>query len=145
MKEHLKAWASSCVLWDRSTFFPLPYIPLVSNTHCTHLFTHSWMQACPAHHTAVQVLKTINYSNIPLFPDHHSNLTFWCFTKKREKKLELSQQGAFSLFCVLKSATIFREDLFELTESEFLTTYSKAKSSAPYIEERGWSNSPQRD
>lgn len=96
-----------------------------------------------------------NYSNIPLSPDDHSNLTFWCFTppkKNEKKKCQLSLRGAFSLFCILESAIILRDDVFELTESEFLTIHSKAKSTvpkqsaAPRTKEReGGSNSPQRD
>lgn len=87
--------------------------------------------------------QLLKHSTLPRPPFQPRILMF--YQKKREKKLELSQRGAFSLFCVLESATIFRDDLFELTESEFLTIYSKAKSAAPYFEERGRSNSPQRD
>lgn len=77
------------MLWDQSTFFPLLYIPLVSNTKCTRLFTHSWMQACPAQPTAVH--KSWRWSTTQTFrspqttnPTSYSDV--FQRTKERGKK-----------------------------------------------------------
>lgn len=83
-------------------------------------------------HSCSQVLKMINYSNIPLSPDRQTNLIFCCLKKiEKKKKRELSQQGAISLFCVLGSVIILWADMFELSQSEFLTIHSKATSPVP--------------
>lgn len=98
-------------------------------------------------HSCSQVLKMINDSNIPLSPDHQSNFIFWCFPKKESLKKRLSLSGgAISLFCVLESAIVLWDGMFELSESEFLMIHSKAKSTVPKqsaalrTEERGGSD-----
>lgn len=76
------------------------------------------------------------------------------FSKERkgEKSKSSLGGGAISFFCVLESAIILWDGVFELCESEFLMTHSKAKStvpkqsSAPQTEERGLrSKNPQRN
>lgn len=147
MRELLKEWASSCVLWDQSTFFPLPYIPLVSNTNCTHLFTHSWMQACPAHCTAVH--KSWRWSTTQTFhsPQTTIQLHILMFSKERRfKKKALSQWGChLTLLCFRISYCPVGRHVWT-PESEFLMTHSKAKSTVPKqsaalrTEERGGSD-----
>lgn len=43
----------------------------------------------------------------------------------------ISQQGAISFFCVLESAIVLWDGVFELSESEFLTIHRKAKTAVP--------------
>lgn len=79
-----------------------------------------------------QVLKMIDYSNIPLSSDHQSNFIFWCFPKKeRGKKSKGSRWECHLTLSLLDSAILLWDGMFELPESEFLMTHSKAKSTVP--------------